>query len=647
MKTAPRAFSIAIAFALLGTMACGGGGSSSGPPSGGGGGGQSQSITITTHSQLPGALQGHAYTTTLAATGGQGALHWSIAPIGSTQFVTGLAIDANTGVLSGTPTFAETGTFAATVTDSGTTVQTQAAVFNIFATATLTFASTNNLFPLQYIAGGGYNLAINGGLPPFTVSFNASCLPPGMKPNAANSFTNNFPNIIVGTPLAVGTYTCNITVQDSYSPPQSGSQVLSILVIPPNLQIASALPSKLLLNRPVSARILGLGGRPPYTLSLDSGVQLPPGLSFDASTAQISGTPTSLGQYSIGIRAFDSNSPAMFTANYFSVTVVPAVGRNDSPVTATPIGNGTINATISPYVDPANGTPTAGDQDYYVVSSLGSAVVHMETNLNGPVDTVLEIVDGNGHQLSTCRQLGDTSTNFNSACLNDDIGSGILRSALEVQVPGASNASTNLYIHVLDWRGDARPDMRYSLSVLGVATPLQITSATSLFAIVGNGYNRPLSASGGTGRYGWSVASGTLPPGMTLANTGFFELAGTLAAAGTYTFDVRVDDTGPPAQSATVTITLNVVSQLQITTKTLPQGKVGTAYSATINITGGVSPYSFTVFPVLLPPGLAIDPATGAISGTPTASGTYTGQVQVTDSSGQTNSQFETIVVNP
>ena len=80
---------------------------------GGGGGGSSitapptgptlSNLQITTAAILPGALANHPYTTTLTATGGNGALKWSIAPISpTTAFVDGLTIDPNTGVLSGT-----------------------------------------------------------------------------------------------------------------------------------------------------------------------------------------------------------------------------------------------------------------------------------------------------------------------------------------------------------------------------------------------------------------------------------------------------------------------------------------------------------------------------------------------------------------
>jgi hypothetical protein len=56
---------------------------------------------------------------------------------------------------------------------------------------------------------------------------------------------------------------------------------------------------------------------------------------------------------------------------------------------------------------------------------------------------------------------------FDDPCINDDIEVGVNRdSKLEFQVPGASGTVT-FYLHVLDWRGDARPDFLYQITISG------------------------------------------------------------------------------------------------------------------------------------------------------------------------------------
>jgi hypothetical protein len=73
-------------------------------------------------------------------------------------------------------------------------------------------------------------------------------------------------------------------------------------------------------------------------------------------------------------------------------------------------------------------------------------------------------------------------------------------------------------------------------------------------------------------------------------------------------------------------------SALSITTSALPQGKVGTAYSQALAASGRIAPYTWSVASGSLPQGLSLAPATGVISGTPTAAGISTFTIQVADS---------------
>lgn len=85
---------------------------------------------------------------------------------------------------------------------------------------------------------------------------------------------------------------------------------------------------------------------------------------------------------------------------------------------------------------------------------------------------------------------------------------------------------------------------------------------------------------------------------------------------------------------------------LSITTTTLPNGTINVAYSTTVAATGGTPAYSWSA--VGLPAGLTINPSTGAITGTPTVSGTFPVIVTVTDSAtptpNTTNANFNLVI---
>jgi hypothetical protein len=75
-----------------------------------------------------------------------------------------------------------------------------------------------------------------------------------------------------------------------------------------------------------------------------------------------------------------------------------------------------------------------------------------------------------------------------------------------------------------------------------------------------------------------------------------------------------------------------VIPPLSITTASLPNAALNAAYSATVQATGGTSPYTFALHSGSLPTGLSLL-ASGSISGSATAAGTYTVSIQATDSS--------------
>lgn len=78
--------------------------------------------------------------------------------------------------------------------------------------------------------------------------------------------------------------------------------------------------------------------------------------------------------------------------------------------------------------------------------------------------------------------------------------------------------------------------------------------------------------------------------------------------------------------------TITNLSFLTITTSQLPNATLGTGYSAGLSAIGGTSPYTWSLVSGTPPQGLSLNPFTGVIYGTPTAAGTFTFMIKVTDS---------------
>lgn len=172
-----------------------------------------------------------------------------------------------------------------------------------------------------------------------------------------------------------------------------------------------------------------------------------------------------------------------------------------------------------------------------------------------------------------------------------------------------------------DLAGNTGVQSNTNTFIVALAPTIVVNPATIPGATVGAAYSQNFTASGGTAPYTFAVFAGALPPGVSL-NTATGALTGTPTAAGTFNFTVRATDAG--SYSGTKAYTLVVAPPITVIAPlTLPDGAVAAAYNQTITASGGISPYSYTVTAGALPAGLTLDNSTGALSGTPTAGGTF------------------------
>jgi Putative Ig domain len=177
------------------------------------------------------------------------------------------------------------------------------------------------------------------------------------------------------------------------------------------------------------------------------------------------------------------------------------------------------------------------------------------------------------------------------------------------------------------------PQLTQSTTSSITVSPSQLMIVPPQFSAGGIGtfYSGTLQASGGTPGYTWSITSGSLPSGLSLsASTGV--ISGKPSVSGTSSFTVTVVDSGSPSQASSALAFITVTpSNLTITSSALASGSVGVPYSSSLQASGGTPSYTWAVTSGSLPAGLSLASLSGVISGTPTASGTSSFTISVTD----------------
>jgi hypothetical protein len=350
-----------------------------------------------------------------------------------------------------------------------------------------------------------------------------------------------------------------------------------------------------------SQSLIASGGTTPYTWSLvPGGGSLPAGLTL-APAGIISGTPAAAGMSNFTVRVTDAAGGTAQKA--LSITVTAGSAQYDSqfvsqsvPATLQP------NQAFSVNVKWLNTGARTWDG--------GSGVTLRSQN---PTDNTTwggNAVPLTFFAVSAGQQLDLTFTAF------------------APRASGAYNFQWQLYQEGAGFFGQASANV--SIVVGDGGSPPAITSATTMEAVKGLAFSYPLAASGGTPPLTWSIVSGTLPAGLNL-NQSSGLVAGTPLTAGVFAATVQVTDAQSRAAQRPMTITVTP-PPVEVVTSSLPAAQQGNAFSYQLSAIGGSPPYTWAVVSGALPAGLSIAPATGVISGVPTAQGSFGFMVDVTDS---------------
>jgi len=191
---------------------------------------------------LPGGTIGTAYSQTLQASGGTSPYTWSVVS-GSGNLPAGLSLSSS-GVITGTPTTADTYSFRVQLSDSNS--QSSAATYSIAVSPleTISLNITSSSLPAGTV-GSSYSqsLTSSGGTAPYSWALFSGSLPAGLSLSSSG--------VISGTPSNASTKTFTVRVNDSSS--QYSSTTLSITIIADSAVPSEPTPSTTPASTPASA----------------------------------------------------------------------------------------------------------------------------------------------------------------------------------------------------------------------------------------------------------------------------------------------------------------------------------------------------------------------------------------------------------
>ncbi|HWG21772.1 MAG TPA: putative Ig domain-containing protein [Terracidiphilus sp.] len=641
---------------------------------------------------LPAGAVGSAYAGSAAAAGGSGALTYSVS---SGALPADLALNAATGAITGTPKAADAGTasFKIAAADAfGDTATSGPLTINVAAAPAITLtpsgAGTVALTGATYQTTYSATITAAGGAGTLTLT-ETGALPAGLTYAGG---------VISGKPTAAGTTTFSVKAADAFG--DSATQSYSITVTYPAMTVnAVTLPTGYLGSAYTATTLAATGGSgvaANYTWALSGGTLLPGGLQLSAAGV-ISGTPSGTTTGTINFKVTVTDTVANLTSAATSVSIVVKAGVAINAI-ALPTGYlgsayppqgsaATMSATggagspytwnmtaaagssvpagliIGPSTGAITGTPTAQGTYSVVIKATDGATPANSASVTLPiaigagvsvtVPALSAAYPGTAYTSAAFTASGGSNAGFQwswAAASGSSLPNGLSIGAATGIVTGTpvnagtSNATSNVVVTATDSLGN-KGTANATVTIEGT---LKITTASLPAATVGANYSQGLVAAGGSGTYPtWAVASGGVSltaVGLGL-NTATGVVSGASPTAGTATFSVTVTDSQGHV-SAAVNYTIDVNSQLKVNQTTLPAGDVGASYSQTLTASGGTgSNYTWLATSSNLASyGLALS-TTGAITGTPTQSGTASFTAKVTDSGSNTATQALSIQV--
>ena len=632
-------------------------------------------LTVTTVQAVTTVTQGAAIVPfqPVSGTGGYLSLTYGVDPV----LPTGLSMNASSGLISGTPSVFTTATNSYSVTVKDQAQQIGTSTFNL-RVVTLPIIATQRIPSQTLIAGVVASpfvpVTAAGGTTVYTFSV-APVLPTGLSLNTGTG-------AISGTPAntqAAASYT--ISVVDTLSQTTSSSVSLTINN-PPALTTAVTSATVDLVKGVTNANVSPISASGGYgSITFSIAPSLPANLTF-STAGKITGISGSIINQSYSVIATDSvgqTSTQTFTLNVINPPVVittstPTVSLTQyKAATSTPIGftGGVTPVTFS--IAPSlptglafnsinvniSGTPTAvsGASSYSItvtdsVGGTGTGIISLAV-VAPPVVSATAVVASvvtTVTQVMTVVQpvVGANGVGTLTYSISPGLPSGIVIDSKTGQLSGSPvdlKTTTTYTVTVTDTisQTSASTFVLQSLPVkLAAVVKYGGVKSLTKYSTVSPAPFIPVEATGGYGTISW-VISPSLPTGLSF-NVSSGEISGTPTVGSTaQNYSITVSDTASQVSTGTFLLGVSDITYPDLVAAVKVSKAVFTVNTVdTINpvlASGGLAPYSYSIFPTALPDGLGFNTANGEIAGVATtSSSTATYTVTITDSVPQNKS---------
>ena len=301
-----------------------------------------------------------------------------------------------------------------------------------------------------------------------------------------------------------------------------------------------------------------------------------------------------------------------------------------------PIGQGGGNAVssyangagIAPVTDPTDQSATTGSNASFSVTVTPVGTTPPTVTYQWQVSTSGGVIWAN--------VAGATTDTLNLTGVTLGMNGNLYRAVVTVTNVGAASSITytthaaTLTVAAIVITIDTQPAASTTVTAGSISGSLSVAASVSTGATPAYLWysNTTPSNSGGTST-GVTGATFTIPTGL---------------AAGTYYYYCVASSPGAPNMAssvAVVTVNAAVIAPVITVplTGALTGGTVGLGYSATL-AASGTAPITWAVTSGALPPGLTLNTATGAISGTPTTAGPYSFSITASNGAGSDTAAF-------